>query len=194
MRISCRSVRQNPQGARAAVLLAKVAQKIRSWNINEMPMRPSSEEGPPPLHRAKRDLPHRPFSCIVPEGHSTPGILLAARLLASRAGALQGPISPTCQHAGANQMKRENHRSFLLLLFLTATAPVEFRYGAVVAFQFADVSVRLPLGHKAMPADSERPRQLRERDHYGLICSQRRFNRSRGRAMMFSQVWSASDI
>ena len=123
-----------------------------------------------------------------------PGILLAARLLVSRAGALQGPISPTYQHAGANQMKRENHRSFLLLLFLTATAPVEFRYGAVIAFQFADVSVRLPLGHKAMSADSERPRQLRERDHYGLICSQRRFSRSRGRAMMFSQVWSASDI
>ena len=91
-------------------------------------------------------------------------------------------------------MKRENHRSFLLLLFLSATVSVEFRYGAVVAFRFADVSVRPPLGNKAMPEDSERPRQLRERVHYGLICSQLRFSRSRGRAMMFSQVWSASDI
>ena len=89
-------------------------------------------------------------------------------------------------------MKRENHRSFLLLLFLAAT--VEFRYGAVVAFRFADVSVRWALGNKAMRQDSERPRQLRERDHYGLICSLLRFSRSRGRAMMFSQVWSASDI
>ena len=91
-------------------------------------------------------------------------------------------------------MKRENHRTFLLLLFLAATVTVEFRYGAVVAFRFADVSVTAPLGNKAMLADSERPRQLRERAHYGLICSLLRFSRSRGRAMMFSQVWSASDI
>lgn len=105
---------------------------------------------------------------------AAPGILLAARLLVSRAGAPQGPVSPTYQQAGANQMKRENHRSFLLLLFLAATASVEFRHGAVVAFRFADVSVRQPLGNKAMPADSERPRQLRERAHYGLICGPQR--------------------
>ena len=105
-----------------------------------------------------------------------PGILLAARLLVSRAGAPQGPVSPTYQQAGANQMKRVNHRSFLLLLFLAATASVEFRYGAVVAFRFADVSVRQPLGNKAMPADSERPRQLRERAHYGLICGPQRLS------------------
>ena len=91
-------------------------------------------------------------------------------------------------------MKRENHRSFLLLLFLAATATIEFRHGAVVAFRFADVSVWSALGNKAILRDSERPRQLRERDHYGLICSLLRFSRSRGRAMMFSQVWSASDI
>ena len=91
-------------------------------------------------------------------------------------------------------MKRENHRSFLLLLFLAATATVEFRYGAVVVFRFADVSVMCTPGNKAIRGDSERPRQLRKRDHYGLICSLRRFNRSRGRAMMFSQSWSASDI
>ena len=105
-----------------------------------------------------------------------PGILLAARLLVSRAGAPQGPISPTYQQAGANQMKRENHRSFLLLLFLAATAMVEFRYGVVVAFRFADASVRPPLGNKAMPEDSERPRQLRKRAHYGLICSPQRLS------------------
>ena len=105
-----------------------------------------------------------------------PGILLAARLLVSRAGAPQGPISPTYQQAGANQMKRENHRSFLLLLFLVATATVEFRYGAVVAFRFADASVWFALGNKAKPADSERPRQLRERAHYGLICGPQRLS------------------
>ena len=66
--ISCRSARQNPQGARAAVLLAKVVQLICNWNTIELPMRPASEEGPPPLHRAKRDLPHRPFSCSAPGG------------------------------------------------------------------------------------------------------------------------------
>ena len=71
-------------------------------------------------------------------------------------------------------MKRESYRSFLLLLFLAATATVDFRYGAVVAFRFADVSVRPPLGNKAMPEDSERPRQLRERAHYGLICRPQR--------------------
>ena len=72
-----------------------------------------------------------------------PGILSAVRLLVSRARAPQGPISPTYQQAGAKMKKRENHRSFLLLLFLAATTMVEFRYGAVVAFQFADASVKV---------------------------------------------------
>ena len=145
---------------------------------------------------ARRALPFRvsggsSYTCRT---RHPPGILLAVRMLVSRAGATQGPISPTYQHAGANQMKRENNRSFLLLLFLTTTAALEFRHGAVVAFQFADVSVRFRLGDKPISGDSERPRQLRERDHYGLICSLLRFNRSCGRAIMFSQVWSAFDI
>ena len=128
----------------------------------------------------KRDLNHRlaagPQASPAPSSSLcfNPGILLVARLLISRAGAPLGPISPTYQQAGTNQMKRENHRSFLLLLFLAATDMVEFRYGVVVAFRFADVSVRPTLGNKAMPADSERPRQLRERAHYGLICGPQR--------------------
>ena len=132
--------------------------------------------------------PQLRFAQLVQRGETSsvrricsPGILLAARLLVSRAGALQGPVSPTYQQAEANQMKRENHRNFLLLLFLTG---IEFRHGAVVAFRFANVSIKSPLGNKANPPDSERPRQLRKRAHYGLICSLRRFDRSRGRAMM----------
>ena len=90
--------------------------------------------------------------------------------------------------------RRERIRSFLLLLFLIHAEEVEIRHGAVVAFRFADASVRPPLDDKVMPVDSERPRQLRERAHYGLICGLQRFSRSCGRAMMFSQVWSASEI
>ena len=69
-------------------------------------------------------------------------------------------------------MKREKHQQFFLLLFLAGAStegclPVR----GVVAFQFADGSItRLPWP-KTIETDKERPRHLRGRVHYGLICS-----------------------
>ena len=55
-------------------------------------------------------------------------------------------------------MKRENHRSFLLLLFLFAASPeFEIRHGDVVAFQFADGPIKMllwPLDHGVRPGTS----------------------------------------
>ena len=117
-----------------------------------------------------------------------PGILLAVRSLVTRAGAPQGPISPSYQQRKANEMKREKHRSFLLLLFLIAATveqsgrsdtlahpELEFRYGDVIAFQFVDGSVRWFPWPMAMFEDSERPRQLRKRVPYSMICRPDRF-------------------
>ena len=103
--------------------------------------------------------------------------------MVTRAGAPQGPISPSYQQRKANEMKREKHRSFLLLLFLIATMversnrrdelshpELEFRHGDVIAFRFVDGSFRFFPWLTAMFGDSERPRQLRKRVPYSMIC------------------------
>ena len=79
------------------------------------------------------------------------GILLAGCSLASRAGAPQGPASPTCQQRTAKMKKNKYHRRFLLLLFLVRRMfALEIRHGDVVAFQLVGASVNprnLASGH-----------------------------------------------
>ena len=123
------------------------------------------------------------------------GILLAGCSLASRAGAPQGPASPTCQQRTAKMKKNKYHRRFLLLLFLVRRMfALEIRHGDVVAFQLVGASVdpsNLASGHRRRRGA---PMFFRRRVHYGLICGPHDFCRSVGRAMMFCQYRFASDI
>lgn len=99
-----------------------------------------------------------------------PGILLAVRLLVSRAGAFQSPISPTYQQAVAKMKeKMERCRVFLLLLFLADGKALEIRHGAVVALNFVDETLVPPLarGHCGRLSSST---PSSRRVHYSLIC------------------------
>ena len=112
-------------------------------------------------------------------GSARPGILLAARLLVSRAGAPQGPISPTYQQAGAKmKKKRESFRCFLLLLFLAGEKKVEIRHGTVVVFDFVGETLLPPLaqGHCGRLSSST---PSSGRVHYSLICESAHFDSKR---------------
>ena len=112
-------------------------------------------------------------------GATRPGILLAARLLVSRAGGPLGPISPTYQQAGAKmKKKKERFRCFLLLLFLTGDRKVEIRHGTVVAFDFVGETLLRPLaqGHCGRLSSST---SSSRRVHYSLICESAHFNSKR---------------
>ena len=123
------------------------------------------------------------------------GILLAGCSLVSRAGAPQGPTSPTYQQRTAKMKKNKNYLRFLLLLFLARRMfALEIRHGDVVAFQLVDAPVNLfnlASGHHRRRGASM---FFRRRVHYGLICGPHDFCRSTGRAMMFCQYRFASDI
>ena len=123
------------------------------------------------------------------------GILLAGCSLVSRAGAPQGPTSPTYQQRTAKMKKNKNYLRFLLLLFLARRMfALEIRHGDVVAFQLVDAPVNLfnlASGHHRRRGA---PMFFRRRVHYGLICGPHDFCRSTGRAMMFCQYRFASDI
>ena len=79
----------------------------------------------------------------------TPGIILVARLLVSRAGGIKSPQSPTYQQAEAKmKSEREKILCFLLLLFLSRRAGrVEIRHGTVVAFDLRARPCCRPLAH-----------------------------------------------
>ena len=112
-------------------------------------------------------------------GITPPGILLATRLLVSRAGAPQGPISPTYQQAGAKmKKKRESFRCFLLLLFLAGEKKVEIRHGTVVVFDFVGETLLPPLaqGHCGRLSSST---PSSGRVHYSLICESAHFDSKR---------------
>ena len=114
-----------------------------------------------------------------PNDTHRPGILLATRLLVSRAGAPQGPISPTYQQAGAKmKKKRESFRCFLLLLFLAGEKKVEIRHGVVVAFDFVDETLLRPLAHGHCGRLSSSMSSSR-RVHYSLICESAHFDSKR---------------
>jgi len=123
------------------------------------------------------------------------GILLAGCSLVSRAGAPQGPTSPTYQQRTAKMKKNKNYLRFLLLLFLARRMfALEIRHGDVVAFQLVGAPVNLfnlASGHHRRRGASM---FFRRRVHYGLICGPHDFCRSTGRAMMFCQYRFASDI
>lgn len=127
--------------------------------------------------------------------HLYTGILLAGCSLVSRAGAPQGPTSPTYQQRTAKMKKNKNYLRFLLLLFLARRMfALEIRHGDVVVFQLVDAPVNLfnlASGHHRRRGASM---FFRRRVHYGLICGPHDFCRSTGRAMMFCQYRFASDI
>ena len=104
----------------------------------------------------------------------TPGILLAARLLVTRAGGSSAPISTSYQQAGAKMKKREERiRCFLLLLFLWRSLGLEIRHGAVVAFDLWTRPLCNPLasGHcLRLGASTSSSRRV----HYSLICESAR--------------------
>ena len=119
-----------------------------------------------------RDVQWLPFDPALRRVRRTrPGILLAARSLVSRAGALKGPTSPTYQQRGANMKEnKDRFRIFLLLLFLRPQKKVEVRHGAVVAFTLWTRPYCRPLakGHDGRLSSST---SSSRRVHYSLICT-----------------------